>query len=73
VSQSQDLFVGIDVSKATLDVALLPSRESWSVPNTEFGIADLIARLNQVGTPTLVLMEATGGLERQALARPLSC
>jgi transposase len=69
VSQSQDLFVGIDVSKATLDVALLPSRESWSVPNTELGIADLIVRLNQVGAPTLVLMEATGGLERQALAR----
>jgi len=69
VSQSQDLFVGIDVSKATLDVALLPSRESWSVPNTEIGIVDLIARLNQVGAPALVLMEATGGLERQALAR----
>ena len=69
MSQSQDLFVGIDVSKATLDVALLPSRESWSVPNTEIGIVDLIARLNQVGAPALVLMEATGGLERQALAR----
>jgi transposase len=68
VSQSE-LFVGIDVSKATLDVALLPSRESWSVPNTEAGIADLIARLHQTGSPTLVLMEATGGLERQALAR----
>jgi transposase len=69
MSQSQDLFVGIDVSKATLDVALLPSNASWSVPNTEPGIAELIARIHQAGTPTLVLMEATGGLERQALAR----
>lgn len=69
MSQSQDLFVGIDVSKATLDVALRPSNASWSVPNTEPGIAELIARIHQAGTPTLVLMEATGGLERQALAR----
>jgi len=69
VSESKELFVGIDVSKATLDVALLPSSESWSVPNTESGIADIITRLRQAGTPTLVLMEATGGLERQALAR----
>jgi transposase len=65
---SQELFVGIDVSKATLDVAVLPAKESWSVPNTEQGISDLVARLRLLPAPTLVLMEATGGLERQALA-----
>ena len=65
---SQELFVGIDVSKATLDVAVLPTKESWSVPNTEQGISDLVARLRKLPAPTLVLMEATGGLERQALA-----
>jgi transposase len=65
---SQELFVGIDVSKATLDVAILPTKESWSVPNTEQGIHDLVVRLRGLPAPTLVLMEATGGLERQALA-----
>jgi transposase len=65
---SQELFIGIDVSKATLDVAILPTKESWSVPNTERGISELVERLRQLPTPTLVLMEATGGLERQALA-----
>ena len=65
---SQELFIGIDVSKATLDVAILPTKESWSVPNTEHGIGELVERLRQLPTPTLVLMEATGGLERQALA-----
>jgi transposase len=65
---SQELFIGIDVSKATLDVAVLPTKESWSVPNTDKGIGDLVERLRQMPTPTLVLMEATGGLERQALA-----
>jgi transposase len=63
----EELFVGIDVSKATLDVAVLPTGESWSVPNTEQGIADLVGRLRQLPPPKLVLMEATGGLERQAL------
>jgi transposase len=65
---SQELFIGIDVSKATLDVAILPTKESWSVPNTERGISELVERLRQLPTPTLVLVEATGGLERQALA-----
>jgi transposase len=65
---SQELFIGIDVSKATLDVAVLPTKESWSVPNTEHGIGDLVERLRRLPAPTLVLMEATGGLERQALA-----
>jgi len=65
---SQELFIGIDVSKATLDVAVLPTKESWSTPNTEQGISDLVGRLRQLPSPKLVLMEATGGLERQALA-----
>jgi transposase len=65
---SQELFVGIDVSKATLDVAVLPTKESWSVPNTDEGIGDLVVRLRQLPRPQLVLMEATGGLEHQALA-----
>jgi transposase len=64
---TEQLFVGIDVSKATLDVAVLPSKESWSFPNSEQGISDLIGRLRGLPAPTLVLMEATGGLERQAL------
>jgi len=65
---SEELFVGIDVSKATLDIAILPTKESWSVPNTENGIGELVDRLRQLPAPTLVLMEATGGFERQALA-----
>lgn len=56
------LFVGIDVAKAHLDVALRPTgtHERW--PNDENGIAQLIARLVAV-RPTLIVLEATGGLE----------
>src|SRR4029077_7315065 len=52
---SQELFVGIDVSKATLDVAVLPTKESWSAPNTDQGISDLVGRLRQLPFPKLVL------------------
>ena len=64
----QDLFVGIDISKATLDVATLPAKQSWSLPNSDNGLKELIARLAQLGPPKIVLMEATGGLERRILA-----
>lgn len=57
-----DVFVGIDVSKARLDVAVRPAGEVWSVTNDEAGIAELLAKLREVG-PTLVVVEATGGFE----------
>jgi transposase len=61
--------VGIDVSKARLDVAVRPSGETWSYANDEPGIADLLVQLQAVQpAPQLVVLEATGGLERAAVA-----
>jgi len=56
-------FVGIDVAKAQLDIALRPSGERWAVPNDASGVAPLVDRL-QALHPTLIVLEATGGLER---------
>jgi transposase len=56
------VFVGIDVSKAQLDVALRPTDDCWHVNHDELGIAGLVERLRTV-QPTLVVLEATGGLE----------
>jgi transposase len=56
------VFVGIDVSKAQLDVALRPTDDGWHVNHDESGIAGLVERLRTV-QPTLVVLEATGGLE----------
>jgi transposase len=56
------VFVGIDVSKATLDVALRPSGESWQVSNDLEGIAHLVEKMHQIA-PTLIILEATGGYE----------
>lgn len=61
------MFVGIDVAKAQLDVALRPSGETWRVSNDESGIAPLVARLKALD-PTLVVLEATGGLEWPVVA-----
>lgn len=56
------VFVGIDVSKEQLDVALRPSGERWAVTHAERGITTLVRRLRRL-TPTLVVLEATGGFE----------
>ena len=56
-------FVGIDVAKAQLDIALRPSGERWAVPNEASGVALLVDRV-QTLTPTRIVLEATGGLER---------
>ena len=56
-------FVGIDVAKAQLDIALRPSGERWSVPNDTNGVTTLVDRM-QTLQPTLIVLEATGGLER---------
>jgi len=61
------VWVGLDVAKETLDVAVRPSGELWSTPNTEGGITALLARLRSLH-PALVVCEATGGFERAAIA-----
>jgi transposase len=64
--QTPLVFVGIDVSKARLDVGVRPSDERTSVPYDAHGITTLIAQLTQM-QPTRIVMEATGGLERLLL------
>jgi transposase len=60
-------FVGIDVSKARLDVYVLPAGTAFAVTNDPDGLADLVARLGPLGCAAVVL-EATGGLEAPAVA-----
>ena len=55
------VFVGIDVSKAQLDVACRPTGR-FAVPNNETGVTQVLERLRAL-PPTLVVVEATGGLE----------
>lgn len=64
----QTYSVGIDVSKGHLDVAVLPTEASWSVDNSEGGIQALVERVQALGGPVLVVLEATGGLEYATVA-----
>lgn len=57
------IFIGIDVSKARLDVAMRPTGDSDSAANDELGIKALVRRLAPM-KPALIVLEATGGLER---------
>jgi transposase len=56
------IFVGIDVSKDRLDVAVLPSGEIFATGRDATGLDDLLARLRPLA-PELVALEATGGFE----------
>lgn len=60
------LWIGIDVSKATLAIHQLPAGQSLSVPNTADGHARLLECLH--GQPVAnVLLEASGGYERRLM------
>ena len=61
------VYVGIDVAKDWLDVAQRPGGEAWRVSSDETGVAALVERLKGV-RPTLVVLEATGGLQIPAVA-----
>ncbi len=62
----KELFIGIDVARDVLDVAVRPTGDRWRVTNDEVGIADLVERL-QVLRPTLIVLEATGRLHLAAV------
>lgn len=61
------VFVGIDVAKATLAVALRPSGEVFEVANSPAGHRALVQRLRKLPVER-VLLEATGGYERAVMA-----
>jgi transposase len=63
----QDVFIGIDVSKKSLDISVRPSGEAWRTDNAPTAIAELVARLRSL-SPTLIVLEATGGLQTPLVA-----
>ena len=62
-----NVFVGIDVSKGRLDASRLPSRELREFANDRSGVKMLLSWLAEA-PPALVVLEATGGLERVVVA-----
>lgn len=64
--EASRISVGIDVSKAQLDVEIRPSGEKQSFANDKVGIKALVKWLAKIA-PTLIVLEATGGYERQVM------
>ena len=62
---SPEHFVGVDVSKAVLDIAVFPEGQGWQVNNDTAGICRLVTKLRLL-EPTCIVLEATGGYERTA-------
>ena len=65
--EQEAIYVGIDVAKARLDVAVRPADDGWMVPNDDAGIRQLVSRLKTIA-PAMVVMEASGGLELPLVA-----
>ena len=65
--EGEPRFVGIDVSKAQVDVAVRPTGQRWVVSYDETGIKELVSQMVDLG-PAMVLLEATGGLELPLVA-----
>ncbi len=59
----EKIWIGIDVCKDALDVYVLPQGLILQQPNTEIGVQTLIKQLQPI-SPSLVVVESTGGLER---------
>ena len=51
------LFVGIDVSKDCLDVAVRPTGEAWQVSHDSRGINDLVERLGELAPQTVMVAQ----------------
>src|SRR5690606_2954659 len=63
-----EITVGIDVSKARLDVFVHPAGESFALGNDEAGVAELVLRLGHLAGLVCIGIEASGRYERLAVA-----
>jgi len=62
---SESIWIGIDVCKNWLDIHIRPSAQAWRVANDSEGLAKLVTQLPVASAVVRVVVEATGGYERQ--------
>jgi transposase len=63
-------YIGVDVAKDALEIALGPEAKTFSLPNDHVGLGQLIQKLPEPGT-CVVILEPSGGFERVAIAEML--
>jgi transposase len=67
MKKAVEIFVGIDISKAWLDIAVHEREETFRASNEEVGIAGLVKRLKKMKA-SLIVLEPTGGFEMLVVA-----
>lgn len=65
--EQEHRYVGIDVAKSKVDVAVRPTGQRWVVSYDETQVGELVAQMQDL-SPALVILEATGGLELPLVA-----
>ena len=65
--EQKPTYVGIDVANAQVDVAVRPTGQRWVVSYDETGVGELVSQMKGLD-PTLLLLEASGGLELPLVA-----
>jgi len=60
--EKEKVYIGIDIAKASMDIAVHATGQGWNFPNDDRGIAKAVVCLQKL-SPALVVMEATGGIE----------
>jgi transposase len=66
MENNENHFIGIDVAKNELVVHILPTNQQLTVSNSAKGIKELVALFKEIN-PKQIVLEATGGLERELL------
>lgn len=72
MTTSSGKFVGIDVAKDKLDIAVLGEKKASQVGKDEAGIAKLIKKLRTL-EPERIVVEATGGYQRGVVRSRVTC
>ena len=58
--EQEGIYVGIDVAKAQVDVAVRPTGQRWVVSFDETGVGELVSQMEDL-SPALVLLAASAG------------
>jgi transposase len=59
----EKVYIGIDISQDTLDMVAYPTGQIWQYKNSKGGITKTVTKLKGLNVK-LIVMEATGGLEK---------
>jgi transposase len=66
-TEKEEAFIGIDISKTQMDVAIWDCEETWEIQNDAEGWQELVEKAKELN-PSLIVVEASGGIEQPIVA-----